>query len=77
MAGHVGRVHYGDPRAAQVAGKYLEGYGPDDSTPHSVVHGSISVESDSVEQAKQIMAAWDRAMNAFNASIQSILDPAG
>lgn len=60
MAGHINDVHYDDPRAVQVAGKYLNK--PDDDNPHSVVHGAVSIECNSVEESKAIMAAWPTLM---------------
>ena len=69
MAGHINDVHYDDPRAVKVAGKYLGG-NSDDDTPHSVVHSAVSIECKSMEETQAVMAAWPRLMADLEQALQ-------
>lgn len=71
MPGHINDVHYDDPRAVKVAGKYL-GRGADDDTPHSVVHGAISIEAKSIEESNAIMAAWPVLMGDLEKGLRAL-----
>lgn len=72
MAGHINDVHYDDPRAVQIAGKYLNNGDPNDNTPHSVVHGAVSIECKSVEESKAIMAAWPTLMADLEKGLRAL-----
>ena len=76
MSGHINDVHYDDPRAAKVAGRYL-GRGADDDTPHSVVHGAILIEAKSIDESNAIMAAWPQIMSAVSGMVAGIVGSKG
>lgn len=51
-----GSVVYTEPRAVRVNGKYIDGI--DDTEPHSVVHGSISIIVNNREEAQRVIEQW-------------------
>lgn len=74
MSSNIGNTYYSDPRAVQIAGKYLEGGEPDDKTPHSAVHGDFNFLTNSFAEAQALMNAWPEIMQNLHDMAQKILE---
>ena len=76
MGNKIGNVNYSDPRAVQVAGKYIDGGDPEDKTPHSAVKGYLVVLTDTMTDANVLIDNWHRIVAAVNDRVEQLLTEA-